>query len=140
MEQLTELEQRILSELEEAGEESVLTLALTVLDGAGTHDELEALKVALTNLTTAQLVRMSASRGLDRRLTELSSTASISAIETINSFLRFDLQKSRWSDIRRSGPPFSDEFPYVVATDSGKNEGFQILDKRGYQWWRPRKT
>jgi hypothetical protein len=133
---LTEIDQRILAELEEAGEESVLTLAVTVLDGKGTPDELDNFKRSLTSLARQGLVRLSVGLGRDGRLEPMSIEASISEIDGISSFLMFDANRGLWQDKRRLGPPFGPNYPYVVYANTGRDVAVNILNSRGYQWWR----
>jgi hypothetical protein len=133
---LSELAMRILSELEEAGEENVTAMLNTVVDGTGTEEQISSYQQALRELVQADLARMSIERDVSRRLVRASSLTSEEQIEGIASFLVFDHQAQRWRDRRRTGPPFIDPFPHIVCTSSGKQKGFEILDKRGYQWWR----
>lgn len=135
---LTEIEQRILSELEEAGEESIQTIVVTVLDGIGNASEIELLKHSLGRLVSDDLIRIANDRDTSRRLRALPIDASLREIAAIGAFLAFDANKMRWLDKRRVRPPFGPEFPFVVATEQGKKIGFEILDRRGYQWWRPK--
>jgi len=139
MSALSELEIRILSELEEAGEENVAAMLNTIIDPVGDAAELTSLQGALEKLVGADLVRMSMTRDSAGRLRELSAEGSLDAITDLSSGLRFSREKKHWTDTRHSGPPYGDPFPYIVNTERGKEKGFEILDSRGYQWWRPKK-
>jgi hypothetical protein len=139
MMELNELEQRILSELQEAGDESVQTLAVTVLDARGDSDELEQFKQALTKLIQSGFALVSTSLGPDRRLAKLTVEQSLKEISEIGSFLHFESLTKRWLDKRRTGPPYGPEYPYMIITREGDLEAISILQRRGYQWWRPRR-
>jgi hypothetical protein len=136
---LSELEMRILSELEEAGEENISAMMNTVIQPRGEASELLEMQRALMSLVQADLVRMSMDRDASGRLRDLSQSASRDVIADLTSGLRFNRERMLWTDTRHSGPPYGDPFPYIVNTESGKEKGFQILDQRGYQWWRPKK-
>jgi hypothetical protein len=137
MSELSELEMRVLSELEEAGEEDVVTMMMTVMPPTGQASEVDDMQRALESLVRADLVRMSMDRDTTGRLKALSKDESLSAIADLKSQLRF--MGENWVDTRYSGPPFGDPFPYIVDTEAGKEKAFQILEQRGYQWWRRRK-
>jgi hypothetical protein len=136
---LSELEMRIVSELEEAGEEDIVTMMNTVVQPAGDIRELADVQQALENLVRADLIRMSMDRDATGRLRDLSASESLDVIADLNSGLRFKGDKRLWTDTRQSGPPYGFPFPYIVNTASGKKKGFEILEERGYQWWRPKK-
>jgi len=136
---LSELELRILSELEEAGAEDVVTMLITVMEPVGDVTEVHDLQRALTTLVQADLVRMSMDRNSSGKLRSLSEEESLEVIADLRSGLRFDRDKKYWKDTRQSGPPFGSPFPYIIATPPGKDRAFNILDERGYQWWRRKK-
>ena len=139
MYELSELEMRILSELEEAGEEDIVTMMLTVAEPTGDRRDVEEMQSALDSLVRLDLVRMSMDRDTSGRLRDLSRADSLEVIADLKSRLRFDSKKAIWVNAQRSGPPFDDPFPYIVNTKAGKEKGFEILDERGYQWWRPKR-
>ncbi|MEZ5851838.1 MAG: hypothetical protein R3D68_14430 [Hyphomicrobiaceae bacterium] len=136
MSTLTELEQRILAELEEAGEESVQTLAVTLLDGTGSRDELMEFTSALISLVQNGFVLLSISRDEARRLEDLPMEASLKEISRIDSYLDFDQSLGRWMDRRHTTPPYGPAYPYVVYTERGEETARGILKRRGYRWWR----
>ena len=133
---LSETAERILSELEEAGEEDVVTMINTITTRKGTSDEVNNLTSALHELIKADLIRMSLERGDDLRLTELSVEESIRSAAKISDLLSFDPESNYWKDTRRTGPPYKSSYPYIINTKKGEDLGFKILDRRGYQWWR----
>ena len=136
MSALSELEMRILSELEEAGQEDVLTLMVTVMKPVGEVREVEQMCDALSNLVRAGLVRMSTDRDAGLALRELPEDELLVVIAQLPPNLRFQTDGGYWADIRRTGRPFEDTFPYVLGTESGIAKALEILNERGYQWWR----
>jgi hypothetical protein len=136
---LSELEMRILSELEEAGEENVAAMINTITPRVGDSAELMDMQRALENLVRDNFIRMSMDRDSTGRLRDLSVDESLDVIADLTSGLRFDSEKMYWTDTRHSGPPYGDPFPYIVNTPAGKAKGFAVLDERGYQWWRSKK-
>jgi hypothetical protein len=136
---LSELEFRILSELEEAGAEDVVTMMVTVMQPTGDVGEVHDMQRALENLVQVDFVRMSMDRDASKRLRRLSKAESLDVIADLQSGLRFDGDQRSWKDTRHTGPPYGSPFPYIVATEIGKEKAFEILDERGYQWWRAKK-
>jgi hypothetical protein len=135
---LYEFERRILSELEEAGEEPVTGMLNTVIEGTGWQGEVSMYQKALRNLVEADLVRMTIAQPVGR--SEITSKqVSMDQIDTISSYLKFDDIAKLWRDSRCVGPPYTTPSPQIACTAKGKEEAFKILDDRGYQWWRPRK-
>lgn len=139
MSTVSELEMRILSELEEAGEEDVLALLVTAMEPIGDANEIEQLCGALNNLVGADLVRMSVDRDATRRLRALTQDESLAVIAELPANLRYNREGRHWIDMRHTGPPYGSPFPYVVGTDSGIVRALEILHERGYQWWRQNK-
>jgi hypothetical protein len=132
---LSELEMRILSELEEAGEESVVTLLNTVTRKRGGMLELTQLQLALKTLVDLDLARISVERDESSRLKELSKDHSQVEIDRIPLNVRFGPLGGYWELLRRPSAKADDDFPYVVDTPEGQNKAFEILEERGYQWW-----
>ena len=133
----SELEQRILAELEEAGEETVGTLINTVTASAGDPAESNRCFAAIGSLIGSDLVRMSNSRGADRRLEPLPQRDSLAVLDSLASKIKYDPNKSYWRDTSViAGKPLRDDPPAVILTVSGKATSIAILTGRGYQWWR----
>lgn len=139
MSTLSELEMRILSELEEAGQEDVFTLMVTVMEPVGDASEVEQMCAALESLVSADFVRMSTEHDTVLALRELPKDESLVVIAQLPPNLRFQADGSYWTDIRRTGRPFEDTFPYVLGTETGVAKALEILTERGYQWWRQKK-
>lgn len=92
--------------------------------------------MALEALVRADLVRMSVDRDASRRLRALPKEESLAVIADLSPNLRFKADRRLWCDARRTGPPYSSPFPYVIDTDAGRVKATEILTERGYQWWR----
>jgi hypothetical protein len=135
---LEELELRVLAELDEAGEDYIPTLMNAVLlSTKETSAYLDLYLNALRNLVARNLIRLSNSRGADRRLADLSISDSLGEIDRQVAKLSFDETEQYWVDTSITGPPYGPRYPYVVITESGKRKSHDILTERGYQWWSP---
>lgn len=134
---LDEMALRVLSELEEAGAETVVTLLATVTPRTGQASELHEVAQAIARLVRLELVQLSIDRDATGHLRRLSKEASLAALQDVLPNLAFDATSSSWSDNRNKVPPFRPAYPYVVATSGGLVQAREILDARGYQWWRP---
>jgi hypothetical protein len=135
---LPELDQRILSELEEAGQEVVPTMMLTTMSMKGEPSEIATFTSALDRLVTMGFVRMSIDKEDSQRLRALSEVDSLSVVATLNQHLHFDSDRGIWQDARHIGPPYGEPFPFIVCTALGKRVALKLLQQRGYQWWRRR--
>ena len=124
-----ELRERILSELEEAGEENIPTLANTVFDATGIEVERSQLKAALLSLVESGLVRVAVERDNQERLIEISKEESLGILKDIERSLVFSNDRNCWT----GGPR---PWPEIVLTDQGAVAARGVLDARGYQWWR----
>ncbi|MEQ1613897.1 MAG: hypothetical protein ABL904_14215 [Hyphomicrobiaceae bacterium] len=133
---MDEVMQRILAELEEAGEENPAAMLNTILDPNGDQQQLIAFQSALRRLVESGLAAMSVDRDQSRRLTDATVSVSLTEIDALPTWLRFDLQKKYWADNRVKGPPFRQMYPQIVLTEAGRSASVGILTQRGYQWWR----
>jgi len=122
---LTELASRILSELEEAWEENISSTINTVTDRTGEERELADSIDAVEELVRAGLVVLSPD-GVE----ELTAELSIELIPKLASNIEFYHNERLWK--------WNEKLPMVeiVATEQGRDLAFEILDERGYQWWR----
>lgn len=132
---LSELEMRIVSELEEAGEEGLQTMAVTVMPGLASSDPFLDFQNALRRLVARDFLRMSTGRDAAGRLVELPQEDSLAEVEKIGEILSFDSSSGRWEDRPSPRGGNMDHYPYIVDTPSGAKMAEKILDARGYQWW-----
>jgi hypothetical protein len=124
-----EVAARMLSELEEAGAENFTSTVNTIMDRSGKERELADSVEALEELIRAGLAVLRHEGTQD-----LPAHTSIALLPQLASDVSFDPEDSLWK---------SDEnLPMVeiVATEKGRDLAFEILDERGYQWWRQKDT
>lgn len=126
---MQEYEKRILSELEEAGQENFPTLLNTIISPTGAANERNDFQSALTNLLQAGFIKIALERDANKRLKEISDDEALALLTQITEHLVFKAQLGRWT----GGPR---PWPEVVYTEMGKIEGRKILHELGYQWWR----
>lgn len=126
---LSEHAARILSELEEAGAEYFTSTVNTIMDRSGEERELADSVEALEELIRAGLAVL---RHEDTQ--NLPADSSIALLPQLASDVSFDPEDSLWKS--------DNNLPLVeiVATKIGRDLAFEILDERGYQWWRQRDT
>ncbi len=120
---------RILSELEEFGRENIPTLINTVTEPSGADAERVQLQEALLSLLDAGLVNVAAAGNPSSLKENLSKEDSAAVLANINDHLVFDSGRGVWT----GGAGL---WPEIVATDAGKEQAWELLDERGYQWWR----
>lgn len=131
-----EMVSRILATLEEAGCERANPLLNTVIDPAGDVEEKYAFQRALLDLLSQNRIGI--------RLTSiphgdqpLSDDAAKQAIANIPDSYKFDPDRRVWTDMRFAKPPFFQlPEPEVVLTEAGKRASIELLESRGYEWWR----
>lgn len=125
---IEEVERRILSELQEAGEENIAAMLNTIVEPAENARQVEQLQQALENLVRADLARMSFRRDVTR-LVPLSRDESLSVLGDLQSYLRYRPSDRHWTWSE-------DQRPEIVATPDGLRKADEILQQYGYQWWR----
>jgi hypothetical protein len=129
MSELSEVERRILSELQEAGEENIAAMINTIIDPTGNADELRSMQEALSSLVRAGLVRMALSTDPTKKLVPLSGDESLAMSAKIGALLRFRTSDRHWTWGR-------DLKPHIVVTSAGRARADSVLEQYGYQWWR----
>jgi hypothetical protein len=135
--QLSELEMRILAELEEAGQGDVPTVMNVVFLPNRSPEDLDSYLSGLRILVEQDLVRLSTSLGPGRRLSRLSISESLLIINDQINRLKFDFDLSYWVDTQSAKRPQELTFPFIVITSSGRKKSHEIMSERGYQWWAP---
>ena len=129
---IDEIEKRILSELQEAGEENIAAMINTIIDPTGNADETTSMQAAVENLVRAGLVKIAFSADATRKLVPLSADESLAISVKIATFLRFRTSDNHWTWSQNMKP-------HIVVTPSGRVRADGVLEERGYQWWRPKK-
>ena len=137
LDNLTELEMRVLAMLEEAGEESVVITLNTVIDPSGDQVELAEFQATLTKLVDKKLIEVElASIPMGR--VPLTTDKSHVEVAQLTQHCRFRPNEGHWTDTRESGPPYyQTPLPNLLLTEPGRSLSVEILESRGYQWWRP---
>jgi hypothetical protein len=130
MVRLTELPQRILSELEEAGSETVSSMMNTVIDPSGATADIEAFKAALSEVVNLNLADIAYFDGEAGRREALTKDDALGLVGGIGERLTFDEERKYWVWKK------TEALPEIVATKAGIAKAEQILEERGYQWWR----
>jgi hypothetical protein len=127
---LSELASRILSELEEAGSENFSSTVNTVLSPKGDSEEIQDSIDALEELLGRGLVVLARELSWEEPPLRLSGEESLEAMPALALCVSFDAEARLWKWDKAQ--PLIE----IVATEVGRDAAFQILDERGYQWWR----
>lgn len=120
--------QRILAELEEAGEENISSMLNTIVMPSGDRSELATYATALAQLVEQGLVRVEFES--DENSTPLQQAGAADIIRDLDHHLHFSGEDGEWGFID------TERTPVIIGTDSGLARAEAILEDRGYQWWR----
>lgn len=134
---LTEMEQRVLSELEEFWEENVFAMLNTIIEPAGDAREVASLQQALRGLVERDYVVMGLQGFSPREQEKLERRTSLDLISDLGNWFRFDLVDADWT--LSKGDIKKERIPAIYSTAAGRQKAIEILEQRGYQWWRPKK-
>lgn len=132
MNELSEIASRILTELEEAGAENVTSTMNTILDAQGGAAELSEIEAALNELVTAGLAVIGYAEGESTKITVASKEKSLADIGDFSRLLSYRIADHLW--VWDEAVPLAQ----IVATQSGMTQARQLLEQRGYQWWKSR--
>jgi hypothetical protein len=124
-----ELGDRILAELEEWSQENFPTLLNTCCQPLGDPSECTGLRDALAALYASGFVRFTVPDEERRLYPVLDDKASVELLRTVESHLEYDDSRNLWTG--RARP-----WPQVIATPQAQARGRQLMDVRGYRWWR----
>ena len=134
MPDLTEMAQRILSELEEIWDQNVFSMLNTVVTPNGEAAQLAEFQAALAALVERDYVLMGYEGFVPRNPEQLSKERSLEMISSIPEWFAFDEAERFWT--LSKGPYNEIRYPGIYSTQEGRDKAFEILDRRGYQWWR----
>lgn len=116
---------RILSELEEAGEEELVTLINTVMPRTGEPSELDEFSSAVRDLISSGAItteRKGISQSFEPSSIMHESQSKLSVVA-------FDPVDGYWIDTTEAYDV------YAIASPAGLERARRILDERGYKWW-----
>ena len=130
MTQLSELASRILAHLEEAHAENVSSTINTVESVHGNIEEISQAQSALLQLANLDYVRVAYEDAKTGKFVPVSKDRSIVDIGAINNRLRFSDAEGIWRWDRNV--PMME----IVTTPAGLAKSREILNERGYEWWR----
>jgi hypothetical protein len=133
---LNEMSSRVLASLEEAGSERANPLLNTVIDPTGHTEEVAFFQLALLELLTQKriTVRMTSMLHGDQPLSDEEAKAEI---ERLSAHYIFNSARGVWSDLRYANPPYYQlPEPDIVLTRAGRTKSVELLQQRGYEWWR----
>lgn len=124
---LTTLERRLLSLLEEAGEEHLSALMNSVAKPSGEQRDISAMAAALVNLLKIGLIEVSQDRdSQSRRLLPLPLEDSMSILLSVPSILIWNQDMALWAF--RDGVPMID----ILTTTAGIEWSRRILAEDGW--------
>src|SRR6476660_4134378 len=129
MADLTETEQRILAELEEAWRQNVFSMINTIVDPTGDVGEVVMLRQALGELVERDYVVMAIEGFAPRNPQELGKSASLELLSGLSDWFRFDPLDPHWTLCR--GDFRKDRYPVIVSTAAGRQKAAEILMQRG---------
>lgn len=125
----SELLARVLSELQEAGEENIPTLANTIFAaGQAAPERIPELQATLSQMIALGLIRIALEVEEGKNLEDLSDEDSQTFINQLENHLILRSHSNSWTGGLRP-------WPLIVTTNAGKERARTILDERGYRWW-----
>lgn len=136
MMEFSEFEMRILSELEEAGEEDAVAMLNTIVEIKGDQLEIAEFQQALRQLLGRHFVEIDM-EFVSSGSRILPNEDAAREVESLREYYKFSEEDGHWVDVRESGPPyFHTPLPRLILTDAGKSKCVEILEARGGKWWR----
>lgn len=130
MTKLTETALRILSEMEEAGAENIPSTMNTVLELTGEQQDIDVFQEALQSLIDTDFVGIGYPQPQDGRLVTVQKDEALATVGHLPALVAFDEQTRYWQWDKTK--PWAE----IVVTSSGRLKAEEILEQRGYQWWR----
>jgi hypothetical protein len=132
---LTELEQRILCDLEEADAvtENVFALINSVTSAKGAQSEVVELVTALRSLMERELIHIGLGTDDHRRIEQSSTPNSLYLIDELPHWFRYDSGTPHWT--LSKGEFLTDRYPFASLTRHGRQRAREVLETRGFRWW-----
>ena len=138
MTELSEISQRVVAELEEQGWDNVYSLLNTVVEPTGDLNELSLFRQALDQIVREKLGIITMEHFFPRDPQPLTTPQSLELIAALEDWFMYDLEDPHWT--LKVGDILKTRLPILNLTPQGLKQSEAILHRRGYQWWRPRKT
>lgn len=134
MSNLVELGDRILAVLDDLDSDNVFALMNTIIKPTGGRHEVADLQAAVQALVAKRMVKIF----MDGRTTDGAGRfddGEVSKLfDDLQAWFQFDQQRARWTlskgDLRTAA------LPSVLITEEGKRVSHDLLEDRGYNWWR----
>ncbi len=134
--EISELDMRILAELEEAGECDALSMLNTIIKPDGGSEELRNYQLAIANILEKDLIEIHM-ESIPTGSVPLTKSAALLEVASLSKSYAFSRSENQWTDVREKGPPyFQTPLPRLILTDIGNAKSIELLEVRGYQWWR----
>ena len=134
MTDVSEIEQRILSEMEELRFDNIFSIINTVIDPTGYTVEIAEFADALRHLISQNFIDVRI-EGFSPRDPELLTPHKLQELLTsFSDWFRFDSRRSLWT--LKVGDLKTTRIPVIVVTPKGLLEARRLLAAQGYQWWR----
>jgi hypothetical protein len=134
---MTEMEQRVLAELEESWEQNVFAMLNTIIQPAGDDQEVAAFQQSLVGLVERDYIVIGLQVFYPREVEKFDKTASRELLAGLGDWFKFDAADSDWTLAR--GDIKKERIPIIFSTASGRQKADEILRQRGYRWWRTKK-
>lgn len=125
-----EIALRILSELEEFGAENISSTMNTVLDITGAEVDVEIFQDALEALIRTGQAEIGYVDDTKGKIESVSAKEALMVAQTLPQSLKFDAGQGFW--IWDEKQPWAQ----IVLSPGGFKTARELLDERGYQWWR----
>lgn len=141
MKGLPDIAQRLLSELEEARFELIITLLVTITPNTGAPEELANFQFGAKVLLGRDFITMTGETTTWRDGPDLSKAEAMALVGRLPEMIAVDPNLGRWRLVDNPGPPFTKVHAGIVPTDAGLALARQILEVKGYKYWtRPRRS
>lgn len=126
---LKEMSARVLAELEEAGQEHVPAMLNTVAAMTGDAEEKMQYADALAMLVRDDLIKLAYECDRQGRLVPLPKDEALAAVSRLAVSLLFGTNDGLWTWVGSRRPD-------ILITSAGRTQAKELLEERGYSWWR----
>jgi hypothetical protein len=132
----SEMELRILSELEEIRFNSITSLLNTVAVSGGDGENLIAFRDACLSLLLDGYIYFTINKDRQGKFVAEELGSSIEKIKEIVGNLMFDSEGHLWIMSKKVSLELKPRsFPHLVLTNLGLEKSIEVLEERGSRWW-----